>query len=286
MPLAGRLTVREKPTGGNVAGSVKLTGEPIDGKREFLLFFHGYNNSEAEAENRFTTFAQNLEKLSPGTAFNIYGFYWPGDKGIKIISTIAYPAELAPAKDSAKRLFEFLKPLSGPGGTPVSVKMLGHSLGCRSILEILKRFAGTQSKLVFQAISLMAAAVPVGKAEASGEFGSAIARVSKTHVLFSTRDRVLQLAFPLGETLAFDGFFPEAVGRHGHPSVWTRPEQTSLAHADCWFSSESVSRVGSFLGAPIHAVPAANAVAEHITRSADDIPANSIAARNLAPVFR
>lgn len=280
MALLGKLSVREQPVGGDVAPWVNATGAPMNGRREATLLIHGYNNSQREADGSFESFSADLNGDSPATDFSVFGFYWPGDTHIKIISALSYPVELGPAKDSAKRLFEFLKGLSGPEGTPIVMRIVAHSLGNRLTLELLECFAKSMqaTQVVIRSASLMAAAVPVGKAKAGGEFGAVI-QALKTQVLYSTADRVLQLAFPIGETAALDGFFPQAVGRHGHPEVWSIPAQRmNYAHGDYWPGKESATAVAGFLGAPVHAMPTPNDVAEH------QIPAPAqIGSRDLPP---
>jgi len=273
MALLGKMSVRKQPVGGDVAASVSATGTPMNGRREATLFIHGYNNNQKEADGSFDALSNDLNAISPATDFGLFGFYWPGDTHIKIISALSYPVELGPAKDSATRLFEFLRGLSGPGGTPMVVRIVAHSLGCRLTLELLQRFLQSmqQIQVVFGSISLMAAAVPVGKAQRDGEFGAAIQAV-KSQALYSTVDRVLQLAFPLGETAAGDGFFPQAVGRHGNPAIWSGPAlRMNYAHGDYWSGKESASAVAAFLGAPVHPLPVGNNIAVHDTPVSDGI---------------
>jgi hypothetical protein len=150
---------------------------------------------------------------------------------------------------------------------------VAHSLGCRLTLELLQRFLQSmqQIQVVFGPVSLMAAAVPVGTAQRDGELGGVIQAV-KSQVLYSTADRVLQLAFPIGETAARDGFFPQAVGRHGNPSVWSSPTlRMNYAHGDYWPGKESASAVAAFLGAPVHPLPMENAIAMHETPVSDGV---------------
>jgi pimeloyl-ACP methyl ester carboxylesterase len=165
MALLGKLTVREQPIGGEVAPVVLPTGAPVNGRREITLLIHGYNNSQVEADGYFASFSDHLAQISSSTSASIFGFYWPGDTHLKVISALSYPVELGPAKDSAQRLFDFLQGLSGPGGTPIMVRLVAHSLGCRLALELLRRFAVSlkATQVVFASVSLMAAAVPVGR---------------------------------------------------------------------------------------------------------------------------
>ena len=61
----------------------------------------------------------------------------------------------------------------------------------------------------------------VRDADTQGRLSPA-AKSLRTRTLFSEADNVLHWAFPPGETAAFEGFFPQAVGRFGNPdSTWT-----------------------------------------------------------------
>jgi esterase/lipase superfamily enzyme len=273
MALLGKISVREKPIGGEVAHAATASGSPVNGRREITILIHGYNNSQDQADKSFDDFANHLAAIAPVTDFGTFGFYWPGDTHLKVISTLSYPAELGPAKDSAQRLFEFLSTLSGPQGTPTVIRIVAHSLGCRLGLELLKFFSGSSLavQVIFQSASLMAAAVPVNKAKDPQQFGNVVAQL-KTQVLFSTVDRVLQFAFPIGETAAFDGFFPEAVGRNGNPKIWTTAERLNFDHGDYWPGQESATAVAAFLGAPVKSSPATNALSSRELVTPNSIP--------------
>lgn len=278
MALLGELSVRKDPVGGDVAPAVEVKGASPDGRREITLLIHGYNNSEREANSSFESFSAHLNQISPVANSSVFGGKWPGDLPCKIISALSYPFQLSPAKKSAERFFEFLRGLTGPEGTPILVRIIAHSLGCRLALELLQCFASSMqaTQVVLRSVSLMAAAVPVGKARTNGEFGAVI-HALKTQVLYSTADRVLQIAFPIGETAALDGFFPEAVGRHGRPEGWSIPAQRmNYSHGDYWSGTESAAAVAAFLGAPVHPLPVPNAIQDR-----EMVPATVIRDREL-----
>jgi hypothetical protein len=56
---------------------------------------------------------------------------------------------------------------------------------------------------------------------------------------YSEQDRVLQVAFPLGQWLAYqwqieDNNYIEAIGRYGHPPEFGDGRQTSNHHGQYW----------------------------------------------------
>jgi pimeloyl-ACP methyl ester carboxylesterase len=272
--IQNKLSVRQpgSPIGGAVADTVRLAaGSSPDGRSKVVLFVHGYNNSAPDADTAYGRFLTDLMSASATTRFHLpaFGFYWPGDTHIKIISTIGYPFQIDPAIDSASRLFAFVSTLQGPGGTPIEINLVGHSLGCRLVLELVKQIAaGALPLVVIRDIVLMAAAVPVSKVEDLDALGRAATFPRSSLVLFSDADLVLQLAFPLGETVASDAFFPTAVGRFGQPSrIWTggarkmvHANQNGYAHGDYWPGEESAAAAGTFLGNASASPPLVNGI--------------------------
>jgi pimeloyl-ACP methyl ester carboxylesterase len=245
-------------------------GVSPDGRSQIVLFVHGFNNSAADADRAYSDFLTDLTSTTTTAHFNlpVFGFYWPGDTHIKIISTISYPDQIEPAIESAQRLFDYLGGLRGPGGTPMELNLVGHSLGCRVVLELLKLFLnGTVALVTVRDVALMAAAFPVSKVENLSELGGAAAHVGSSLILYSDADLVLHLAFPPGETLALDGFFPTAVGRFGQPSTAWRStrkmvhaNQQGYGHSDYWPGTESASAVATFLGTTSARTPLVNGI--------------------------
>jgi pimeloyl-ACP methyl ester carboxylesterase len=297
MDIQNKLSVRQpgSPVGGSVADTVRLAaGVSPDGRGKVVLFVHGYNNSAPDADTAYGQFLTDLMSASTTTRFNLpaFGFYWPGDTHIKIISTISYPFQIDPAIDSARRLFAFLATLQGPGGTPIEINLVGHSLGCRLVLELVKQFSLSALPLVaIRDVVLMAAAVPVSKVEDLDALGRAALFPRSSLVLFSDADLVLQLAFPPGETIAFDAFFPTAVGRFGQPSrTWTggarkmvHANKSGYAHGDYWPGVESAAAAGTFLGSASVSPLLANAISSRPLLQ-NVLPANPAVEARALPV--
>lgn len=256
---ANELSVREKPSGGDVADAVaaRPAGFP-QGRGRLVLLLHGYNNNEAAARASYSTFRENMEKrfgpaVGPLLADTADGF-WPGDARLGKLSFASYPTEIKPAERSGQRFARFIAGLVGPQDGPIDLYIIAHSLGNRVALELLREFSSNSvsGKVVWKGVCLMAAAVPVKKIE-WGEKYNAAARLSTTLTLFSTEDKVLRFAFPAGETFALDGFFPTAVGRFGEPGrVWSRGVQMAgYDHGDYWKKHETILLVARFLGVSV-----------------------------------
>jgi hypothetical protein len=219
------LSVRRADVGGDVSDRVSPPGW-LPANSRVVIFIHGYNTTKPNARTGYTTFADLLNRLgvpAQSTYGQLVAFYWPGDLNLGIFSGITYPTAMGPARESAQRLGDFVRRLHGPQGAPIQLFLICHSLGNRVGLEMIRYLIQSRANSWgrIEACCLMAAAVPVGMVQDPSKLGTA-ARVARTRVLYSKDDVVLHWAFPLGETAAADGFFPQAVGRFGNPAgLWT-----------------------------------------------------------------
>lgn len=153
------------------------------------------------------------------------------------------------------------------------------------MLETLKHFiaAGTNNPVLFRSMSLMAGAVPMHMAGNSKQLQPSALLPGKRQVLFSSSDLVLMIAFRLGETLAREGFFPEAVGSYGHPNgMWQQQNLKGYEHWDYWPSPLAARYLGNFLDIPVSVPPAPNMIAERAGPEERSLPAASIPSRGLA----
>jgi len=282
------LTVREEPVAGRVGSEVREVTPPFaQGRRRVVLLIHGYNVTEAAARLGYARFTVDLETLGASAGVllpDLGGFYWPGDADLGPLSFLSYPCEIEPAKDSAERLATYVRTLVGPGGTPTALYFVGHSLGNRVLLELLDRLAAAPAAAGHVAgACLMAAAVPVDMVEAGGPLLEGATLPGTTLTLYSRDDTVLHFAFPLGETLAGEGFFPTAVGRFGEPAgVWTeRQELSGDDHGDYWGDARAAMRVARLLGAVVPWEVEAAAMAGRVLPEAPEPPARAIGERTL-----
>lgn len=289
MADVGELSVRVEPAGGAVADQVQVLGAVRpEGRRSLVLLIHGYANSQATASGSFDACVSNLEAAASQSNSNLisplFKFYWPGDTKLPVISQLSYPWEIGPAVDSAAKLSTFLQGLSGPGGTPVEVHFVSHSLGGRVVLETLKHFvaAGANTSVLFRSMSLMAGAVPVHMAGNPHQLQDGALIPGKRQVLFSTSDLVLAIAFRLGETTAGEGFFPEAVGTNGHPNgMWQQQNLKGYEHWDYWPSALAAKYLGSFLDVPVSTLPPLNMIAQRAGAEERSLPVTSLPTRSL-----
>jgi pimeloyl-ACP methyl ester carboxylesterase len=282
LPL-NQLSVRERGAkkGGAVVAAYDTSGrDTIDGQGRVLLLVHGYNNSVDAALESFSSFVTSLEQIAgrPSLPWSVYGVHWPGDERNPVMSLLSYGAKIGVSRTSAASLFDYLKTRHGPQGTPMAINIVAHSLGNRLTLELaeqLRALASTpdSANVVLERVVLMAAAVPEFRVERGGTLRAAVEFARGMCVLHSTGDRVLQLAFPPGQTAGGDGFFPTAVGRYGHPAdAWQQAlpmadtsggRAKKYGHSSYWPGRESAAAAAEFLGLPVAVVPAERALEEH-----------------------
>ncbi|NES70327.1 MAG: alpha/beta hydrolase, partial [Okeania sp. SIO2D1] len=125
--------------------------------------------------------------------------------------------------------------------------LIGHSLGCRLLLEALKQTIKTNFKLE---VFLMAAAVPVSMVQPGQQLNPSISSTEKYRILYSKEDLVLKHTFPMGQMLAGEGF-EQAVGFKGNSNVgiWSNTkDMENYDHSDYWKGEKSVQWILSQLG--------------------------------------
>lgn len=283
----GEISVRLRSAGGDVADRVKILdgSPPPQGRREIVLLIHGYANDQPTACNSFQKCIDNLAAIPVAANANlpspIFKFYWPGDTRLRIFSALSYPAEMTPATKSGERLAEFLASLVGPDGTPTQVHIIAHSLGNRVTFEMLKAFDFSKSNLIFASFTMMAAAVPVRMIQ--DKFAAVVSAPKRIQALCSIADQVLHLAFPAGETAAFEGFFPEAVGRFGSPTgIWAKNLPLSdYGHGSYWPTSATAPFLANFLNMPVSLPPAENTIPKRLVAEKRQLESADLPTRNL-----
>lgn len=281
------LSVRERgvDAGGSVVEAhVPGSSDTLEGKGCAVLFVHGYNNSRSAARGSFEGFVSGLEAASGRGAlpWPVFGVQWPGDEPNSAISAASYPFKIKVAQRAAEKIFQHLTGIFGPGGAPIVLHVVAHSLGCRLTLELLEMLArgSPGANVIVSSVTLMAAAVPVGKVEPDGRLRRGIESANRVCVLHSAGDAVLHWAFPLGQTAGGDGFFPTAIGRFGGPmGIWTRATSMSgggnlYGHSSYWQGVESASVAAGFMG-----VAVANPIPQSITPTHQLPPPNAIGLR-------
>jgi hypothetical protein len=257
---------------------------------QLIILIHGYNVNRPNGEASFNAFGQllqnhNVPELS--VLGQVIGFLWPGDEDIKFIAGLFYPAKMQAARDSAARLAEFLVALRGPNGAPMQIVLVAHSLGNRLSLEMITDLLAQPNRTWgrIEGFVLMAAAVIVGDVDVQGRLAPA-AKSLRTRTLFSESDKVLHWAFPPGETAAFEGFFPQAVGRFGNPpATWAdRFDLQPYDHGNYFpglvaagkLDDRSVQYVAQFIGASVATTPPSNQILVNTLAPPNEIGARSI----------
>lgn len=231
--------------------------DPEPGKRMVLLV-HGYNNNPAEAAKSYFALRRNLDNVlrncGTGEAMrkqfqqDIWEFYWPGFEALShvsdagaargwpeaIASAPGYPLEVKKARAWVPSgLAAYLKSAS-----PSEIFLIGHSLGCRVVLETVVRLVAPVQRIAITGFLLMAGAVPVDLLLENTAFFLRTRGAGKRYCLFSFVDMVLGLTFPPGQILAGEiprYGAPEATGLTGAPAgFYTMQGQTWLSHGGYW----------------------------------------------------
>jgi len=260
---------------------VSLSAGQLNGNDNVLILVHGYDNSLKDAADSYNSFITDLLAKFPTYIGQIAEFYWPGDSPIRIISVVSYPCQIQPAIESAQRLSAYLWNFKGARNGPMEVSFIGHSLGCRVVLELLALWTvGMPPNVRLGTVVLMAAAVMVKHVDQGGQLRAAATLTDDELVLCSKGDPVLHWAFPLGETAAREGFFPTAVGRFGGPNQTWRASLPMFdsgkpyTHGSYWPGDESANAVAVALGgAPPRLIATAGMVEN------DPAPENVISSR-------
>lgn len=272
--VSGDLSVRRTPAGGPVAYEVAATPPRwMEGRRRILVLVHGYNNTEDAARESYRAYTRSLEAILTSDRLPDLGrFFWPGDSGWGFLSALSYPWEIEDARQSSRRLVQCFAGVFGPEGGPAELIFVGHSLGCRLLLEALALVASgaVRGWPEVRRVHLMAAAVPVEMVDVGGRLAAAARWPSALLLLYSPADAVLHLAFPIGQAAAFapgeeDGLYLAPVGRHGQPSGLTpfKVELSGNGHGDYWPDARAAGLMAAFLG---EAVPRELASHGRLTR--------------------
>lgn len=261
--------LRQDVEGGDllIPGQIR-GGMGVYSRRECMVLVHGFNNHAGEAATAYQGFRKSecatYDNLQPETLEMLLGdTFWPGDADwpgpVDWVDFSVYPRAVGTAKEAGPVLGEVLQKFP----RIERIHFIGHSLGCRVVLECLLYLQKQGFPLLkVGGVCLMAAAVPIHMVESGGRFASLLDGLSiagtKILVLHSTKDTVLHYAFPPGQTIAGDGEgrFPTALGRFGPPhsmrGIIFQETIEGAGHSDYWgnaksnASRESTSVVGAF----------------------------------------
>lgn len=212
-----------------------------------VLLIHGFNNDQPGASRAYTAFHKLQSQLGPLSA-NLVGVFWPGDNWS---GPLFYMRSIRQAEETAAVLGEELRRAARARGF-LRIDIVTHSMGARLSLKLLEELLNrTEPSLVIRRLAFMAAAVPVFMLEPPDPpnrrpFRTALEQsIDSVLNLFSPNDRVLGVAFPLGQSLARgpEGVFPIALGHREWkgPGALTTPrlrqrQISGAGHSDYWGS--------------------------------------------------
>lgn len=237
-----RLSTRHDDEGGPCV-ALQVQGRGGDG-HELLLLVHGYNNHRLEAEQAYDAFRRHQQPFLDADAARrlhraLGDLFWPGDVSLPgvldLLDALAFGQAVQPALFTAGELADHLCARS----ELQLLHCVGHSLGCRLILQMLAQLAARKPHFKVGKVLLMAAAVPVGELAPGRPLRPGLTLPAQLRVLCSPDDAVLAGAFPLGQLLTGGSIGDEALGRFG--DIPARPAGSvdvrwieGAAHADYW----------------------------------------------------
>lgn len=298
-PRVFTLSLRSQPERG---GPVRATVEDKDGLerdtdwRHLLVLVHGFNNAESAAEQQYDGY---VDILRPGleksrvTPDAVAKFHWPGNEAIgpfPIFDVAGYPVDVKRAVESVRPLGEFLSRLITipPAGRLIS--FVGHSLGCRLIVEAMCRLgAAGAAGPPLAVVMLMAAAVPVALAEAGQPLARAPVAAAKVLKAYSRADWVLLLAFPAGQSLAWAAgieraTYVEAIGRNGNPAGFGESlSRKGNGHGDYWTDEFAAAMLLLTMDATLRSLPPPAEIPPHDLPPVGEIPSRDLKSRDLPP---
>ncbi len=242
------LSLREQDVGGGVRTEPVLSDPSLFiSASHLVLLIHGYNNDRQAAAEAYEGFHARQREIDPEQRYALgrvfVDVYWPGDADWGAASFLFYMGSVQQAVKSAERLAAFLSAQLTAG---VLIDIIAHSMGCRLSLELLRALDNMDTGMRINRITFLAGAVPtfmleqqtptapLRKAYAATLQGSA-------RSLYSSADKVLSMAFPLGQSLApgEEGALPTALGHAywGEENSLTnlyQSENPDADHSDYW----------------------------------------------------
>lgn len=241
----------EKRRGGDLTPVYPPWG-PLKGVRRLIIFVHGYNTGQDDAEDTWIKTSELLRRSVPAEDMkNLLLYYWPGDRRFRPWSAISYFRTVKVAVKAGRCLADYLATLR-TSRSPLQAEFVGHSLGCRVVLSALGQLK-TLPTVEVKRVILMAAAVPEGLCEPGMLYGPAGVTWPEK-VIFSDSDHVLRKYFRPGQWAARHlvsapdanpGAGRAAVGLHGGPPKrWNGEDDSShLDHGDYWVNAENVEKL-------------------------------------------
>ena len=236
--------------GGEVRENPEVSLGVSAAAHRYILLIHGYNVDKRRAKDSYEKFKWRLLEDSTVALDNdIIHLYWPGDARFRLVSEMSFPVQPKRAMHTARALAKYLAKRIQEQDQDCELIFIGHSLGCRVIVETLCKLYSQEynNRLTPTRIFLMAAGIPVSMVHNQNRLWKGIQGSNPRVVYYSRKDKVLQYAFPVGQTAAIDDnqLLPEAVGSRGRPTeVWgAESEEMSYGHSSYWTSDEIPGKI-------------------------------------------
>jgi len=237
--------------------------ETLRDKVRVCFYVHGYNVSPPEGKESFDRLLENVRRearvdsrlsvpaLDGAEAWRVY---WPAFARLArdrwTLSALTYPLHARQVEDWAEVFASYLDSEFGKrNATPAEVTFVGHSLGCRLILETLRyKLQYKHRNWTVRSVLFMAAAVPVSLLEFDARLCRAVLVPELRFVAYSPADLVLQLAFRFGQMFE-RGVLPHAVGSFGAPSVvWSKRLRTMNGHSGYFADPKTARFIAAAIG--------------------------------------
>lgn len=253
----------------------------------FVVLVHGFANDRRTARSSFEAALSGLVLRSPASKLlfleSVWGFFWPSfvAKGPRLsdrvsrwlrlrhrhseedeearksvlLTPASYPDQVKKAVKVGRRLAAYLERLGQASRVRPEVILIGHSLGCRLILEgmrlvLRRRHAAANT----YSVCLMAPAVPSYMLYSGWRLRRAFEVPRASRVLYSRNDAVLRWTFPPGQRRESGRMWPEALGLNGRPPVGTHRCDTGLGHTKYWSSQTTQPQLAKTLGLSVPTV--------------------------------
>jgi hypothetical protein len=216
-----------------------------------VLLLHGYNVDERSGQRGMSELRQALEEGAPSLARQILTVTWPGNEHWWRGGAAAYFVKVGVARRTGRLLRELVVSEHANGAGSAQLVLVAHSLGSRVVMEFLRGMerANRPATLRSIVVILMAAAVPT---HLDNLMAAAHQNADYVVVLHSTEDTVLRRWFRLGQTVAGEGSFPEALGHAGNPHhpPWSHERRMlGFDHGDYWADRSTADVIGEQLQA-------------------------------------
>jgi len=264
------LRLRALREGGNVLVPGQFNTDIVaQERRSCIVMVHGFNNNDGEAAAAYDGFRARQVQAYGTTVDELNAIlgdaFWPGDAAwgwFDLFDFGVYSGAIGHAHGTATELAAMLRRMPNL----LDLSFIGHSLGCRVILETIDHLLKAADAPPIRRVCLMAPAVPMEKLEPEGDFHATLTQLAANGteilVLHSRQDKVLQFAFPIGQAMGGPGEKSDrALGREGpnpmlpgYGGTLDEMQMGGADHGDYWGHSkkpiafESAKRAGRFFG--------------------------------------